>query len=62
MIPLSGGVLLAAAIVASPALWLGLVEQTMPIDVAVTRYFIVLGIGFVMLAVLTRYHGPKPAG
>jgi hypothetical protein len=52
MIPLSGGVLLAAAVVASPALWLSLVEQTMPIDVALTRYFIVLGIAWVALSVL----------
>ena len=47
MIPLSGGVLFAAAVVASPALWLSLVEQTMPIDVALTRYFIVLAIAWV---------------
>ena len=31
-------------------------------DNAATAYFIVLGVGFVMLAVLTRYRGPKPAG
>jgi hypothetical protein len=59
MIPLSGGVLLAAAIVASPALWLGLVEQTMPIDVALTRYFIVLGIAWVALSVLADFLTPS---
>jgi len=58
MIPLSGGVLVAAAIVASPALWLSLVEQTMPIDVALTRYFIVLGIAWVALSLLADFLTP----
>jgi hypothetical protein len=31
-------------------------------DNAATAYFIVLGVGYVMLAVLTRYGGPKPSG
>ena len=31
-------------------------------DNAATAYFIVLGVGYVMLAVLTSYRGPKPAG
>jgi hypothetical protein len=31
-------------------------------DNAATAYFIGLGVGYVMLAVLTRYGGPKPAG
>jgi len=61
MIPLSGGVLFAAAVVASPALWLSLVEQTMPIDVALTRYFIVLGIAWVALSVLVDLVTPGPA-
>jgi hypothetical protein len=30
-------------------------------DTAATAYFIVLGVAYVMLAVLTRYRGPKPA-
>jgi hypothetical protein len=30
-------------------------------DDAATAFFIILGIGYVLLAVLTRYHGPKPA-
>ena len=58
MIPLSGGVLLAAAIVASPALWLSLVEQTMPIDVALTRYFIVLAIAWIGLSILVDLTTP----
>ena len=59
MIPLSGGVLLAAAIVASPALWLSLVEQTMPIDVALTRYFIVLAIAWIGLSILVDLTAPS---
>jgi SPW repeat len=31
-------------------------------DTAATAYFIVLGVAYVLLAVLTRYRGPKPAG
>jgi hypothetical protein len=31
-------------------------------DNGATAYFIVLGVGYVLLAVLTRYRGPKPAG
>ena len=61
MIPLSGGVLLAAAIVASPALWLSLVEQTMPIDVALTRYFIVLAIAWIGLSILVDLTTPGTA-
>jgi hypothetical protein len=30
-------------------------------DTTATAYFIVLGVGYVLLAVLTRYRGPKPA-
>ncbi len=60
MIPLSGGVLFAAALVASPALWLSLVEQTMPIDVALTRYFIVLAIAWVALSILADFVTPTP--
>ena len=30
-------------------------------DDAATAFFIVLGLGYVVLAVLTRYRGPKPA-
>jgi hypothetical protein len=59
MIPLSGGVLFAAALVASPALWLSLVEQTMPIDVALTRFFIVLAIAWVALSILADLTTPS---
>jgi hypothetical protein len=59
VIPLSGGVLFAAALVASPALWLSLVEQTMPIDVALTRYFIVLAIAWVGLSILADLTTPS---
>ena len=30
-------------------------------DDAATAFFIILGIGYVLLAVMTRYRGPKPA-
>jgi hypothetical protein len=30
-------------------------------DTAATAYFIVVGVGYVLLAVLTRYRDPKPA-
>jgi hypothetical protein len=60
MIPLSGGVLFAAAVVASPALYLSLVEQTMPVEVALTRYFIVLGIAWVGLSFLADLLTPGP--
>jgi hypothetical protein len=30
-------------------------------DTGATAYFIVIGVGYVLLAVLTRYRGPKPA-
>ena len=50
MIPLSGGVLGAAAVVSSPALWLSLVEGTMPLDVALTRYLIAVAVCWVALS------------
>jgi len=30
-------------------------------DTAATAYFLVVGVGYVLLAVLTRYRGPQPA-
>lgn len=30
-------------------------------DTTATAYFIVLGVGYIVLAVLTRYHGPRQA-
>ena len=42
MSPLSSGVLGAATLVSSPALWLGLVDRTLPLDVALTRYLVAL--------------------
>lgn len=60
MIPLSSGVLFAAAVLASPALYLSLVEQTMPIDVALTRYLIVLAIAWAGMSVLADLMTPSP--
>lgn len=51
MIPLSGGVLTAAAVVSSPALWGGL-EGTMPIDQALTRYLIAVAVCWLVLAIV----------
>lgn len=59
MIPLSGGVLAAAAVVSSPALWGG-VEGTMPIDQALTRYLIAVAICWVVLAVVIDLTFPSP--
>lgn len=38
--PWNGGVLAAAAVVASPALWLSVVEGTLPLGDALTRYLL----------------------
>ena len=51
MIPLSGGVLAAAAVVSSPALWGGL-EGTMPVDQALTRYLVAVAVCWLVLAVV----------
>ena len=40
MSSLSGWVLVAAAVLTSPALYAGLVEGSMPIDVALTRFLL----------------------
>jgi hypothetical protein len=60
MSPLSGGVLLGSAVVASPALWAGLVDGTMPLDVALTRYLIVLVICWAAISVVADLAFPAP--
>ncbi len=60
MIPLSGGVLAAAALVSAPALWGG-VEGTMPIDEALTRYLVAVAICWFVLSVVIDLTFP-PAG
>lgn len=60
MIPLSGGVLAAAAVVASPALWGSLVEQTMPLDVGLTRYLVAVAASWLVLSVVVELAFPAP--
>lgn len=59
MIPLSGAVLGAAALVSSPALWGG-VQGTMPIDEALTRYLIAVAVCWLVLAVVVDLTFPSP--
>ena len=60
MSPLSTGVLGAAALVSSPALWLSLVDQTMPLDVALTRYLVALGLCWAALSLVATWAFPDP--
>ena len=60
MSPLSPGVLGGAAVVASPALWAGLVDGSMPLDVALTRYLIAVGICWVVLSIVAELAFPAP--
>lgn len=60
MSPLSPTVLTGATIVASPALWAGLVDQTMPLDVALTRYLIAFAICWGLLSLVVELAFPAP--
>lgn len=60
MSPLSSGVLGAATLVASPALWLGLVDRSLPLDVALTRYLIALVLCWAALSVVATWLFPDP--
>jgi hypothetical protein len=59
MSPLSGGVLAAATLVASPALWSSL-DGTMPLDVALTRYLIAVGICWALMSLVAEIALPSP--
>jgi len=64
--PLSTGVLGAATLVSSPALWLGLVDRTLPLDVALTRYLIAVVLCWAALSLVATWAFPdagsvKPA-
>lgn len=65
MSPLTTPQLLAAAALASPALWTGFVEQTLPADVALTRYLVaVLAcwlVGSLLHGVVTSAPAAAPA-
>lgn len=58
--PASAPVLGAAAVVASPALWSSLVEQTMPLEVGLTRYLVAVGLCWVLVGVVGEMIFPRP--
>ena len=60
MSPLSPAVLGGAAVVASPALWAGVVDGTMPLDVALTRYLIAIGICWAVISIVVELAFPSP--
>jgi len=60
MSPLSAPILGAAAVVASPALWSSVVDGTMPLDVALTRYLIAIGICWVVISIVVELALPSP--
>ena len=60
MSPLSPGVLGGAAVVASPALWSSLVDGEMPLDVALTRYLIAIGICWAVISLVVELAFPAP--
>jgi hypothetical protein len=58
--PFSGPVLLAAALISSPALWAALVDGTLSPEVAFTRYLLCAGLVWAGFAVLAMLIGPPP--
>jgi hypothetical protein len=60
MSPLSAPILGGAALVASPALWSSVVDGTMPLDVALTRYLIAIVICWVVISVVVELAFPSP--
>jgi hypothetical protein len=60
MSPLSSGVVLAATVVSSPALWLALVDRTLPLDVALTRYLIALALCWAAMSLVATWALPDP--
>ncbi len=54
MSPLSPAVLGGAAVVAAPALWAGVVDGSMPLDVALTRYLVAIGICWAVISVVVE--------
>lgn len=61
MSPLNGLVLGGAAVVASPALWAGLVEGSMPLETALTRYLVAVGACWLLLTLLVDLALPSRA-
>jgi hypothetical protein len=60
MSPFSGPVLLAAALISSPALWAALVDGTLSPEVAFTRYLLCAGLVWAGFAVVAMLIGPAP--
>jgi hypothetical protein len=60
MSPLSPRVIGAATLVSSPALWLGLVDRSLPIDVALTRYLVALALCWAALSLVATWAFPEP--
>ncbi|MCX6397873.1 MAG: hypothetical protein NTV23_15405 [Propionibacteriales bacterium] len=60
MSPLSGWVLGAATVVASPALWSTFVEGSMPMDVALMRFLIAVPISWLLISLVAEMAFPAP--
>ncbi len=60
MSPLSTSVLAGGALLASPALYQSLVDGTLPLDVALTRFLVALVACWLALTVLTEFVLPRP--
>jgi hypothetical protein len=60
MSPLSPSGLGAATLVSSPALWLALVDRTLPLDVALTRYLVALVLCWAALSLVATWAFPDP--
>lgn len=61
MSPLNGLVLGGAAVVASPALWAGLVERSMPLETSLTRYLVAVAACWLLLTLLVALALPSRA-
>ncbi|MET3960954.1 hypothetical protein ABIE44_000888 [Marmoricola sp. OAE513] len=60
MSPLSGWVLGAATVVASPALWSTFVDGTMPMDVGLTRLLIAFPVSWLLISLVAELAFPAP--
>jgi hypothetical protein len=60
MSPLSVGVLSAATVVSSPALWLSLVDHTLALDVALPRDLVAVVVCWALLSLVASLAFPDP--
>lgn len=58
--PVSLPVLAGAAVVSSPALWRALVEGSISLEVALSRYLVGVAVCWLALAVVAMLVGPTP--